>query len=86
MKKLTIPDTTIPLISKLFFADKKITTIFQAEVEQTVGLEAFTRIAPAVPAIADLVTVYPQWEALTNTTGARLPFQLYDKYLGELDK
>ncbi|XP_024368615.1 uncharacterized protein [Physcomitrium patens] len=57
-----------------------------AEVEQTVGLEAFTRIAPAVPAIADLVTVYPQWEALTNTTGARLPFQLYDKYLGELDK
>jgi hypothetical protein len=61
-------------------------TFWQAEVQQTVGMEAFARLAPAIPAVADIVTVHPQWEALTATTGARLPFQLYDRFLTELDK
>lgn len=55
-------------------------------MDQTVVLEAFARLAPAIPILADIITVHPQWEALTNTTGGRLPFQLYDKYLTELDK
>lgn len=55
-------------------------------MDQTVVLGAFARLAPAIPILADIVTVHPQWEALTNTTGGRLPFQLYDKYLTELDK
>lgn len=66
--------------------DDHFTNLLQAEVEQTVGLEAFARLAPAIPAVADIVTVHPQWEALTATTGGRLPYQLYDKYLTELDK
>ena len=55
-------------------------------METTVGLDAFARLAPAIPVLADLVTVHPQWEALTNSTGGRLPYAVYDKYLGELDK
>jgi hypothetical protein len=57
-----------------------------AEVETAVRLEAFARIAPAIPVLADIITVHPQWEALTNTTGGLLPFPVYDKYLSELDK
>lgn len=58
----------------------------QAEVETAVRLEAFARIAPAIPVLADIITVHSQWEALTNTTGGLLPFPVYDKYLSELDK
>ncbi len=55
-------------------------------METAVRLEAFARIAPAIPVLADIITVHPQWEALTNTTGGLLPFPVYDKYLSELDK
>jgi len=51
-----------------------------------VGLDAFSRLMPAIPTVADAITVQGQFEALTTSTGGRLPFPLYDKYLGELDK
>ena len=78
--------STVYTVSKMFLVDDHFTELLQAEVEQTVGLEAFTRLAPAIPTVADIVTVHPLWEALTNTTGGRLPYQLYDRFLTELDK
>jgi hypothetical protein len=73
-------------VSYMFLVDDHFTDLLQAEVEQTVGLEAFTRLAPAIPSVADIVTVHPLWETLTTTTASRLPYQLYDRYLTELDK
>jgi hypothetical protein len=58
----------------------------QVDVDSTVGLDAFSRLMPAIPTVADAITVQGQFEALTTSTGGRLPFPLYDKYLGELDK
>ncbi|XP_074274829.1 uncharacterized protein LOC141598900 isoform X2 [Silene latifolia] len=58
----------------------------QVNNENTVGPEAFTRIAPACAAIADVVTTQNLFDALTNTSGSRLHFLIYDKYLQSLDK
>eukprot|EP00850_Spirogloea_muscicola_P012469 SM000080S22984 [mRNA] locus=s80:576434:580910:- [translate_table: standard] len=58
----------------------------QVNVESTVSVEAFARIAPAIPVAADSVTVHNQFEILTETLGGRLPFVTYNKYLLELDK
>ncbi|KAL5542994.1 hypothetical protein UlMin_010704 [Ulmus minor] len=54
--------------------------------EKTVGPEAFTRIAPACAAVADIITVHNLFEALTTSSGHRLHFPVYDKYLRGLDK
>ena len=53
---------------------------------KTVGLNAFTRIAPSCPIIADLVTVYNLFDALTCSSGGRLHYFVYDKYLKSLDR
>lgn len=58
----------------------------QVDVESTVGPEAFARLAPALPTVADAITVHSQFEALTASTGRRLPFPIYDKYVEKLDK
>jgi hypothetical protein len=58
----------------------------QVDVESTIGPDAFARLAPAIPTVADAITVYSQFEALTASTGGRLPFPIYDKYVAELDK
>ncbi|KAL2938970.1 Haloacid dehalogenase-like hydrolase domain-containing protein 3, partial [Bienertia sinuspersici] len=58
----------------------------QVDNENTVGLEAFARIAPACAVIADVATVQNLFDALTNTSGNRLHFLLYDKYLQSLDR
>lgn len=55
-------------------------------MESTVGPEAFARLAPALPTVADAITVHSQFEALTASTGGRLPFAIYDKYIEKLDK
>lgn len=55
-------------------------------METTVGPDAFARLAPAIPTVADAITVHSQFEALTASTGGRLPFPIYDKYVAELDK
>ncbi|CAM0945786.1 unnamed protein product [Alopecurus aequalis] len=58
----------------------------KVEVDSTVSLEAFSRIAPAIPTIADVVTSSNLFDALSSTSGGRLPFPVYDKYLAGLDR
>ncbi|CAL4919693.1 unnamed protein product [Urochloa decumbens] len=58
----------------------------KVEVDSTVSLEAFARIAPAIPTIADVVTCSNLFDVLTSSSGGRLPFSAYDKYLSELDR
>lgn len=52
----------------------------------TVGPEAFARIAPACVLVADIITVYNLFDALTSSSGHRLHFLVYDKYLRSIDK
>ncbi|KAM3226996.1 hypothetical protein ACQJBY_059131 [Aegilops geniculata] len=58
----------------------------KVEVDSTVSLEAFSRIAPAIPTIADVVTSSNLFDVLSSTSGGRLPFPVYDKYLAGLDR
>lgn len=58
----------------------------QVDNEKTVGPEAFARIAPACAAVADIITVHNLFGALTSSSGYRLHFLVYDKYLRSLDK
>ncbi|CAK9865638.1 unnamed protein product [Sphagnum jensenii] len=55
-------------------------------VESTVGPDAFIRLAPAIPTVANVITVHHQFDALTASTAGYLPFTVYDKYLVEIDK
>ncbi|MCO5579031.1 hypothetical protein L7F22_032883 [Adiantum nelumboides] len=66
----------------LFFSDLMP---FLVEVENTVGVEAFVRIAPCISLIADAISVHPQFETLTASTSGRLPFPIYDKYIEALE-
>lgn len=54
--------------------------------ERTAGIEAFSRIAPAIPTIADVITCFNLFDVLTTSTGGRLTFAVYEKYLGALDR
>lgn len=58
----------------------------QVDDKKTVGLEAFSRIAPVCILIADIITVHNLFDALTNSSGRRLHFLVYDKYIRSLDK
>ncbi|RCV40312.1 hypothetical protein SETIT_9G042500v2 [Setaria italica] len=58
----------------------------KVEVDSMVSLEAFTRIAPAIPTIVDVVTCSNLFDVLSCSSGGRLPFSVYDKYLSELDR
>lgn len=58
----------------------------QVDHKKTVGLEAFARIAPACPPIADPITVHNLFDALTCSSHGRLHFLIYDKYLNSLNK
>lgn len=58
----------------------------QVDEKQTVGSEAFARIAPACAVIADVITVQNLFDALTNGSEHRLHFLIYDKYLRMLEK
>ncbi|KDP45153.1 hypothetical protein JCGZ_15018 [Jatropha curcas] len=58
----------------------------QVDDTKTVGREAFARIAPACAVVADVMTVHNLFDALTSTSGERLHFLIYDKYLHNLDK
>ncbi|XP_024389635.1 uncharacterized protein [Physcomitrium patens] len=69
--------------SALFYSDLMSLMV---DVESTVGLNAFARIAPALHTVADSITVHSQFDALTANTGGRLPFPIFDKYVAELDK
>ncbi|XP_077243918.1 uncharacterized protein LOC143884303 [Tasmannia lanceolata] len=60
--------------------------LLKVDVENTVGREAFSRIAPAIPSVADVITSADLFEVLTASTGGRLPFSIYEKYLGGLER
>lgn len=64
------------------------TTSMAAQVDDTttVGREAFARIAPACPAVADVITVHNLFDSLATSSDSRLHFLIYDKYLRSLDK
>ncbi|KAK1326289.1 hypothetical protein QJS10_CPA01g00032 [Acorus calamus] len=59
---------------------------FKVDGKKTVGREAFARIAPACPAVADIITVHNLFDALTINSCGRLHFIIYDKYIGSLNK
>ncbi|XP_076960250.1 uncharacterized protein LOC143636570 [Bidens hawaiensis] len=50
------------------------------------GIEAFSRIAPAVPIIADVIIRNYIFEFLTSSTRGRLPFCTFEKYLIGLER
>uniref|UniRef100_A0A0D3G598 Uncharacterized protein n=1 Tax=Oryza barthii TaxID=65489 RepID=A0A0D3G598_9ORYZ len=58
----------------------------KVEVESTVSLEAFSRIAPSIPTITDVVTCSNLFDVLSSSSGGRLTFPVYDKYLTGLDR
>lgn len=58
----------------------------QVDDKKTIGPEAFARIAPACPVVADVIIVHNLFDALTSSSSHRLHFLIYDKYLRNLDK
>ena len=58
--------------------------LLQMDEDVSVALEAFSRIAPAVPIIADVIVSHKLFQVLTASSGGRLHFSVYDKYLGAL--
>ncbi|KAL1209189.1 hypothetical protein V5N11_015942 [Cardamine amara subsp. amara] len=62
-------------------------TLLSVDEDPTVGLEAFSRIAPAVPIIADVIICENLFGMLTSASkGVRLQFYVYDKYLYGLER
>ncbi|KAH0904263.1 hypothetical protein HID58_043766 [Brassica napus] len=60
--------------------------LLSVEEDATVSIEAFSRIAPAVPIIADVIICENLFGMLTSSTGGRLQFSVYDKYLCGLER
>ena len=60
--------------------------MLQVYDDATVGLEAFSRIAPAVPIIANVVISKNLFQVLTASTGGRLQYSIYEKYLIGLER
>lgn len=60
--------------------------LLQVDEDITVGVEAFCRIAPAVPIIANVIISENLFEVLVTSTGGRLHFFIYDKYLSVLER
>ncbi|CAH9056953.1 unnamed protein product [Cuscuta epithymum] len=54
--------------------------------KKTIGAESFARIAPACVVVADIITVGNLFVALTCSSGHRLHFLVYEKYLRSLEK
>ncbi|XP_044477346.1 uncharacterized protein LOC123204639 isoform X2 [Mangifera indica] len=54
--------------------------------DATVGVDAFSRIAPAVPIIANVIICENLFKVLTSSTGGRLQFSIFDKYLTALER
>ncbi|CAN6482609.1 unnamed protein product [Victoria cruziana] len=69
----------------IFYSDS-LNMAVQVDEKKTVGLEAFSRIGPVVPSIADIITVDNIFAALTSSSGGQLHFLIYEKYLIALDK
>lgn len=54
--------------------------------DATAGLEAFSRIASAVPIISNAIVTDSIFGVLASSTGDRLLFSVYDKYLTNLER
>ncbi|WOH03399.1 hypothetical protein DCAR_0622796 [Daucus carota subsp. sativus] len=61
-------------------------SISAIDEDATVGVDAFSRIAPAVPIISNVIISENLFEVLTMSTGGRLQFSTYDKYLIGLER
>ncbi|XWS50739.1 hypothetical protein CRYUN_Cryun12cG0113100 [Craigia yunnanensis] len=61
-------------------------SLINLDDDLSVGVEAFSRIAPAVPIIANVIICENLFEVLTISTGGRLHFSVYDKYLNGLER
>ncbi|CAL9218162.1 unnamed protein product [Arabidopsis halleri] len=62
-------------------------SLLSVDEDPTVGLEAFSRIAPAVPIIADVIICENLFGMLTSASNSvRLQFYVYDKYLYGLER
>ncbi|XP_022735896.1 uncharacterized protein LOC111289266 [Durio zibethinus] len=61
-------------------------SLLNLDDDLSVGVEAFSRIAPAVPIIANVIICENLFEVLTISTGGRLHFSVYDKYLNGLER
>ncbi|KAM7267127.1 hypothetical protein ACFE04_009293 [Oxalis oulophora] len=61
-------------------------SLLNLDEDTSVGVEAFSRIAPAVPIIANVIICGNLFEVLTRSTGDRLQFSVYDKYLSGLER
>ncbi|KAJ4896560.1 hypothetical protein Rs2_23354 [Raphanus sativus] len=62
-------------------------SLLSVDGDPTVGLEAFSRIAPAVPVIADVIICENLFGVLASSDGGvRLRFSVYDKYLCGLER
>ncbi|XP_057251103.1 uncharacterized protein LOC104893571 [Beta vulgaris subsp. vulgaris] len=60
--------------------------LLTVDEDATVGLEAFSRIAPAVSIIANVVISKNLFQVLTASTGDRLQYSVYEKYLIGLER
>ncbi|KAK7271247.1 hypothetical protein RJT34_26985 [Clitoria ternatea] len=60
--------------------------INKVDEDVSVGLEAFCRIAPAIPIIANVIISENLFGVLSSSTGGRLQFPIYDKYLSGLER
>ncbi|KAM3707032.1 hypothetical protein ACJW31_03G194200 [Castanea mollissima] len=68
------------------FSSSSTTLAVQVDEKKTVGRVAFARIAPVCSAVADIITVHNLFDALTSSSGYRLHFLVYEKYIRSLDK
>ncbi|GMH12482.1 hypothetical protein Nepgr_014323 [Nepenthes gracilis] len=64
-----------------FFHSSSYGVAVQVDDRKSVGPEAFLRIAPACAAVADVVTAQNLFDALTSSSGHRLHFLIFDKYI-----
>ncbi|KAL9438240.1 hypothetical protein AB3S75_024001 [Citrus x aurantiifolia] len=60
--------------------------LLNVDGDATVGMEAFSRIAPAVPIIANVVISENLFEVLTLSTGGRLQYSIFNKYITGLER
>ncbi|TYH05850.1 hypothetical protein ES288_A08G112600v1 [Gossypium darwinii] len=61
-------------------------SLINLDDDLSIGIEAFSRIAPAVPIIANVIICENLFEVLTISTGGRLHFSIYEKYLNGLER
>ncbi|KAH1107643.1 hypothetical protein J1N35_011411 [Gossypium stocksii] len=61
-------------------------SLINLDDDLSIGIEAFSRIAPAVPIIADVIICENLFEVLTISTGGQLHFSIYEKYLNGLER